>query len=163
MNCSIKKHFKGKTYLKDVHMDFPEINAFKEKEELIFIPSSVQAVDRRFKNCFERRNEDGEIIGMEFTPDDVEPFIESWGIELRPCEFASNKIKTSIFFKTIVHEALKDHDDVLRKYCTDILSVIKDNLDNFVENGLEDEYKSSINKEYIRDVLIQSIKSIKGE
>lgn len=163
MKCNIAKHFKGKTYLKDIHYDIPELNAFKDKEDLIFIPSCIQSLDRRFKNCFEKEDENGETIGMEFTPDKAEPFIESWGIEIRPCEFASNGIKTSIFFKTMVHESLKEYDDVLIKYCTNTLSVIKDNLNTLIENGLEDEYKSSIDKEFIYDILSKMIIGFKGE
>lgn len=160
MNKNIKatRSIKGKTFLKECHVDIPLFNAFKESG-FPFILACVQIVDDRFKYQFERKDEQGEVVGLELRMDKIEPPIESWGIELRPCKTDNRDFQTTLFYRRLVPEQAKDCDTFISMLFVTALSTIRNNLDSLVD-ALEDEtVKRKLDKKFIYDILDKMIKS----
>lgn len=152
-----KKSFKGKTFMKNVHFDFPTLNAFEEKPELEFILTCVQMISSRYKNRYVRNNEQGDIVGIEYSDDKIEPFIESWGIELKTI---NNDVATSLFYKRIVSEKDKDCDELLINLVISAFKAIRENIDACINALEEEEVKQEVinEKDFFINFLDRAIK-----
>lgn len=162
LNCSVINNNKEKIFLKDIHIDFPSLDMFKEMPEIRFILGCIFALEPSFKYITEKQNQNNEVQGAYISVNNKE-LERMWGIELRPCNIEGHQMQTSIFYKTVVSEKIKNCDKVLTEYMLNTFLIIKNNLEMFI-NGLDnEEEKKSIDKEGFDILLDKIIDNLKGE
>ena len=158
IEMAIKERLSSKYYMKNIHFDFPNLNVFKGKDDLLFIPSCIPSFDDRFRYGHEKKDEKGNVIGIEFHTGEIPPYTEAWGIEVQPQPQNKKRVQTTLYYRRIVPNDGTDWDEVLKKYVVATFSMIQNNLDALI-NALEnDSVKSEIDKEFISVVLNKLIK-----
>lgn len=152
--------FEREMICKDYRISIPGYNGFEKAEgALYFILSAIYVVlyneSQKFTEIpFEDRDEQGNLIRIEIHKENsIEPFVETWGFELKCNE---NEVKTTLFYRTFVPIKMRDNCDILAiKYMHHILTTVRDKIDDIIEALEYEDTREEVkmNKEYILNLL----------